>query len=307
MDYKDYYKILGVDKKATQAEIKKKFRKLAIQFHPDKNPDNPKAEQRFKEVNEAYEVLGDADKRKKYDELGANWKHYDQFKAQGSGRGRGRQYQYSGDFADFFGQSGGGFSDFFKTFFGGSGFGSTSNGFGRQSGFHVHRQPSSTTAKGELNLSFEEAFTGTSKTIQINGDKVRLAIKPGAKDGQKLKLSGKGHHGGDLILNLRVNPSKKYKLDGLNISSNIPVDLYTAVLGGKVEVESPKGKFLLSIPAGTSSGKRFRLKGKGMPKYGSPAESGDFIAEVKIEIPKQLSEKEIKLFEELRNIRKVKA
>ncbi len=306
MDYKDYYKILGVDKKASQAEIKKKFRKLAIQFHPDKNPDDPKAENKFKEVNEAYEVLGDADKRKKYDELGSNWKHYDQYKNAQQGR-RAGNYQYSGEYGDFFGGSrGGGFSDFFNSFFGG-GFSSGRSAAGSGSPFGQQSQARKpATARGHLNLSFEEAFQGVSKTLQVNGNKIRLNISPGAKDGQKLKVTGKGPRGGDLIIELKVGKSMAYQLDGLNLLGKVDVDFYTAALGGKANVKTPHGTLSLSIAPSTNSGKKLRLKGKGMPAYGKKGVFGDFIAEIKISVPTNLSSKEKELLEELRKLRAAK-
>jgi len=306
MDYKDYYKILGVDKKASQAEIKKRFRKLAIQYHPDKNPDDAKAENRFKEVNEAYEVLGDAEKRRKYDELGSNWKHYDQYKNAQRG-GRAENYQYSGEYSDFFGGSrGGGFSDFFNSFFGGgfsSARGATGSGspFGQQS-----KARRSVTARGHLNLTFEEAFQGVSKTLQVNGNKLRLNISPGAKDGQKLKVAGKGPQGGDLIIELKVGQSLNYKIDGINLYGKVDVDFYTATLGGKTNVKTPHGVFALNIAAGTNSGKKLRLKGKGMPEYGKKGVHGDFIAEINISVPTNLSSKEKQLLEELRQLRSAK-
>jgi len=307
MDYKDYYKILGVDKKASQAEIKKRFRKLAIQYHPDKNPDDAKAENRFKEVNEAYEVLGDAEKRKKYDELGSNWKHYDQYKNAQRG-GRAGSYQYSGEYSDFFGGSrGGGFSDFFNSFFGGGGFSSARGAAGSGSPFgQQSKARRSVTARGHLNLTFEEAFQGVSKTVQINGDKIRLNISPGAKDGQKLKVTGKGPQGGDVIIELKVGKSADYKLDGLNLLGKVNVDFYTATLGGKAQVKTPHGTLSLAIAPGTNSGKKLRLKGKGMPEYGKNGVFGDFIAEIRITVPAKLSTREKKLIEELRKLRTAK-
>lgn len=310
MDYKDYYKVLGASKNSSQAEIKKKFRKLAVKYHPDKNPDNKEAEKNFKEINEAYEVLGDPEKRRKYDELGANWKHYDQYKNTGFGNGRQKTYSYGGDFGDFFGGSGGGFSDFFNAFFGGGGFRSTGSVFGGQSPFESSaggRRPQNTTAKGTLNLSFDEAFSGVSKTIEIDGKRIRLNIGRGARDGQKLKVKGKAPGGGDLIIELRVASSPVYIQDGLDLKRNVTVDLYTAVLGGKVQVQTPHGKYALSITPGTSSGKKLRLKGKGMPEYGKKGLFGDFIAVVDVRIPRSLSTEEKELFEKLRELRKTTA
>ena len=305
MNYKDYYKILGVEKTATQADIKKKFRKLAIKFHPDKNPDDSKSEERFKEVNEAYEVLGDPAKRKKYDELGANWKQYENYQNAG-GRSQGggqRTYQYSGDYSDFFdGSAGGGFSDFFNSFFAGGGFESAG---GQESPFGGGRRRQSRPANSQANLmlSFQEAFRGVGKVVELEGQKIRLNIKPGVKDGQKLKVSGKGRNGGDLIITLQVMTPSGYELNGLNLIKKVDIDLYTAVLGGKVEVDTPHGKINLPIAKGTQNGKKLRLKGKGMPDYEKQGSFGDLIIEIQITIPANLSEKEITLFKELQSQR----
>ena len=307
MNYKDYYKILGVDKKATQPEIKKKFRKLALKYHPDKNPDDKAAEDKFKDVNEAYEVLGDPEKRKKYDELGANWKQYEHFRNAGAHAGGGgqRQYHYSGDFSDFFGQGGGGFSDFFNSFFGGGGFSGTRGAFtGEENPFErqqrrTSRRPSS---QATLPLSFEEAFHGVAKVVQIDGEKVRMNIKPGAYNGQKLKLRGKGQGGGDLIITLQVAPPAGYQVDGLNLTKTVAVDLYTAVLGGKIEVDTPHGRVNMPITKGTQSGKKLRLKGKGLPDYDQKGKYGDLVLEVRITIPQHLSKKEEELFTELKKL-----
>lgn len=303
MDYKDYYKILGVDKGASQADIKKKFRKLAIKYHPDKNPDNAAAEAKFKEVNEAYEVLGDPEKRKKYDELGANWKQYEQFQRAGGGRGGQRTYQYSGDFSDMFG-GGGGFSDFFNSFFGGGGFSGTGSAFSQDSPFGSQRRRSAAVnTQATLPLSFEEAFNGVKKVVQIDGEKIRLNIKAGARDQQKLKVAGKGRNGGDLIITLQVGAPVGYEVEGLNLIKKLDVDLYTAVLGGKMDVDTPHGKVSIPIAKGSQSGKKLRLKGKGMPNYDQPNNFGDLIVELQIRVPTKLSQKEVDLFKELQNLR----
>lgn len=309
MNYKDYYKTLGLDKKAPQADIKKKFRKLAIKYHPDKNPDDPKAEEKFKEVNEAYEVLGDPEKRKKYDELGANWKQYENFQNAGGRRPGGgqRTYQYSGDYGDFFGGSaGGGFSDFFNSFFGGGGFEGTGGAFGGQEspfGGRSRRPARPANSQATLPLSFQEAFSGVGKVVELDGKKIRLNIKAGVKDGQKLKVSGKGRNGGDLIITLQVPSPSGYELNGLNLTKKVDVDLYTAVLGGKIEVDTLHGKLNMPIAKGTQSGKKLRLKGKGMPDYDKQGSFGDLILEVQIAVPTNLTDKEIELFKALEKIR----
>lgn len=293
MDYKDYYKILGVPKSASQADIKKKFRKLAVKYHPDKNKDNPSAEDKFKEINEAYEVLGDAKKRKQYDELGANWKNYSQYQNAGYGNRGSRSYQYSGDFSDFFGGSAG-FSDFFNTFFGGGG-----DPFqGSRQNRRTRVQPST----AELNISFDESLQGGEKLVLIGDKKVRLNLKPGMKDGQKLNLKGKGPHGNDLHIVLKVESSNKFQKKGLDLYTEEKIDLFTAVLGGKTTVSTPYGQTRISIPPGTSGGKKFRLKGKGFPEYGKPDKKGDLIIDVSIDVPKTLTSRQKELFEQLKKI-----
>lgn len=315
MNYKDYYKTLGVDKKATQTTIKKKFRKLALKFHPDKNADDKAAEEKFKEVNEAYEVLGDPEKRKKYDELGANWKQYEQFQNARAHQGRQggqRQYEYAGDFNDFFGQSGGGgFSDFFNSFFGGGGFSGTGSAYSNQQNPFEHQGQQRQTqrkvnAQASLPLSFDEAFKGVAKVVQLDSQKIKLTIKAGARDGQKLKLRGKGPGGGDLIITLQVSPPAGYSIDGLNLSKKVEVDLYTAVLGGKIGVDTPHGKINMPIAKGTQPGKKLRLKGKGMPNYEKQGEYGDLILEIQIVVPTHLTKKEEELFEKLQSFQKDK-
>ncbi len=284
MDYKDYYKVLGVDKGVSQADLKKKYRKLAVEFHPDKNPGNSKAEARFKEISEAYEVLGDADKRKKYDELGSNWQQYAQYQNQGGGR---RSYQSDG-YDDPFG--GGGFSDFFNAFFGGGG-----GSFGGS-----QRRPRQANTQATLALSFDEALNGVAKLVDLNGEKIRLTIKPGAYDGQKLKVKGKGLQGGDLLLTLSVQRPPGVEIEGLNIIEKVTIDLYTAVLGGKINMNTVRGKIALPIASGTQPGKKLRVKGKGMPNPTKAGEFGDLIVEVQVTIPTNLTEEQQKMFESLR-------
>lgn len=297
MEYKDYYKVLGVAKTAPQADIKKKYRKLALQFHPDKNQGNAESERRFKEISEAYDVIGDLEKRKKYDELGANWKQYDQYAQPGrNANGTGRSQSYSsGDFDENFG--GGGFSDFFNAFF--------SGGFsGGDSSFAESRQRTArrVNTQSSLPLTFDEAFNGVAKVIDIEGERIRLNIKPGATDAQKLKVSGKGRNGGDLYITLSVGKAWGYEQDGLNLSKKVVTDLYTAVLGGKINVDTPHGKISLPIASSTQSGKKLRLKGKGFPEYNNKGHFGDLIIEVIVEIPKNLSPEQEALFEQLRDL-----
>jgi len=307
MNYKDYYKTLGVEKTATQKEIKKAFRKKASMYHPDKNPNNKEAEEKFKEVNEANEVLSDVEKRKKYDNLGANWKDYEQagnWQQYANGGGQQGTYQYSNGSHDF--------SDFFDIFFGRQQ--SRANPF---EPFSSGRQSRRQTFKGqdieaELPITLEEAYTGVQKTFSINGKKIRIQIKPGAFNGQKLKLKGKGgsigNQGtpGDLYLILKVAPHPIFERKGDNLKVNAPIDLYTAILGGKIDVPTLNGKLKVNIPKGTNTNKVLRLKGKGMPKRKEPEAFGNLLVKIKVALPQNLSEKEIALFKELQTLQKKK-
>lgn len=315
MDYKDYYKTLGVSKTASQDEIKKAYRKLAVKYHPDKNKGNKEAEDKFKEVNEANEVLSDPEKRKKYDELGENWKYYQQSGDSGGFdwsqyAGQGNQgytrHSYEGDFGDPFGNQG--FSDFFETLFGGGrGFSS-----GTQKGRRGARRA---TLKGddlnaELSITLEDAYKGAEKLFDLNGQSIKLKIKPGISDGQVLKLSGKGNPGynggtaGDLMLKIHVLHDPLFERKGNDLYTDLRVNLYSAVLGGKSSLRTFKGTINVNIPRESQNGKVLRLKGMGMPVYGKAGQSGDLYAKIIIEIPTNLSVKEEKLFKELSEERK---
>lgn len=305
MDFKDYYKILGVTKTATADEIKKAYRKLAVRYHPDKNPNDKAAEDKFKEINEANEVLGDPEKRKKYDELGENWKYHQQHGGQKgaqdfdwskwSQQGQSGQHQYSGgQFHE------GDFSDFFENIFGGS--------------FSGGKQRQARTYKGqdftaETQISLEEAYLGTVRQLELDGQKLKLTLKPGIKDGQVLRLKGKGSKGmnggpdGDLYLTILVAEHPQFKRKENDIYCDISVDLYTAILGGQAVIRTLKNPIKLTISKETENGKVLRLKGMGMPKYGSENEYGDLYAKVNVKLPKNLSQKETELFKELSNIK----
>ncbi len=301
--YKDYYKILGVSKNATQDEIKKAYRKLAAKYHPDANQGDKAAEEKFKEINEAYQVLSDEEKRKLYDNLGADWEKYqkagvswEDFVRQRAGGG-GTYANYE----DIFGGGGGDFYDIFELLFG-SGFG----GRGGRRRANIPRKGNDLKAK--ITITLEEAYHGTSRLIDVNGKKLRIALKPGVKNGQKLRIKGKGAPGinggpnGDLYLIVQVLDDPRFKRKGDDLYMEITVDLYTAVLGGKVKVSTLKGDLNVNIPAGTQPGKKLRLKGFGMPKYNQPGRFGDLYITVNVEIPTNLSEEEKQLFEKLREI-----
>jgi curved DNA-binding protein len=316
MEFKDYYKILGVDKTATQDEIKKAFRKLAIKYHPDKNKGDKKSEEKFKEINEANEVLGDKEKRKKYDELGSNWNSYQQSGQQGGfdwsrytggnfeNGGRGSSFSFEGDLNDLFG--GTGYSDFFERIFGG---GFTSSQRGRKSSGRKAAIYKGSDYTSIIEITLEEAYKGVSKIFKIDSQSIKLNIKPGIKDGQVLKLEGKGSPGtgggpsGDLLLTIKVLNDNIFRRDGDDLHSALSVDLYTAVIGGKIDVKTLKGKIKLDIPKGTNNGKILRLPNMGMPKYGRSNEFGDLYFKIDVQIPQNLSEKELSLFRELQKIR----
>ncbi len=311
MNYKDYYKILGVDKNATEAEIKKAYRKLANKYHPDKNKNNNDAEEKFKEINEAYEVLKDKEKRSKYDRLGSQYNRYRQGGGDPNGfdwsqwysqqnRG-GSSYGRSQDFGDMFSGGGGGLSDFFEKIFGG--------GFGGAQRRHAAAQKGQ-DIQANYEISLEEAFHGGKQTFEINHNKIQINLKPGIKDKQKLKLSGKGYPSpnggpnGDLILVIKIKEHPVFKLEGHNLHMEKFIDLYDAVLGGSITIQTLSGKAKINIPAGTNCGKILKLKGQGMPHYDKLTLRGDLLVKLMINIPQKLSPKEKDLFEQLRKLKK---
>ncbi len=303
MDFKDYYKILGVAKTATAEEIKKAYRKLAVKYHPDKNAGDKTAEEKFKEVNEAYEVISNSEKRKKYDELGDNWRYYQQHNANegkdfdwskwtsAPDNGQ-RQYTYSTQ-----GQQFGDFSDFFESVFGGE---------ARRPG--APRSWPGNDLQAELSISLEEAYTGCKRQIALNNEKLQLNIKPGIADKQLLRLKGKGEPGrnggaaGDLYITVHVEPHSHFERKGDDVYASVPVDLYTMLLGGKATIHTLKGFIRIDIPPGTPNGKVLRLKNMGMPVYEKPGEYGHFYAKAEVLLPKKLTEKEKQLFTELRKL-----
>lgn len=331
MEYKNYYDILGVSKSASQDEIKKAYRKKAAKYHPDRNPDDDTAEEKFKEVGEAYEVLSDPEKRELYNKVGKDWKKYqrsggnaqdfnwsDYARQQRQGRGsRGqRRYQEGFDINDIFeGQGrqrqGGGssFSSFFETIFGGSG----GNPFGQARGQQTRtrsrggkrRPKTKQDIKAEVTISLQEAYNGTSRTLRVGKEKMKVKIPAGISDGQRLKLKGKGSskvkngQRGNLLLKVRITMPEGYERKGNNLYIDHPIDLYTAVLGGETVVKTMAGKAKLNIPGGTSGGSLFRLNGMGMPSFKNSSQKGDLLVRVQVQIPDKLSTKEKELFEEL--------
>ncbi len=308
MDYKDYYKILGVTKSASQDEIKKAFRKLAIKYHPDKNPGDKKAEEKFKEINEANEVLGDVEKRKKYDELGENWNSYQQRGGNGNfdwGKWstQGQQSRPGSQAGDFFG-GGGNFSDFFESIFGNMGGGG--RGPGQAGNRAMHGQDQET----EMAISLEDAYNGATKQIVLNGQKINMNLKPGIYDGMVLRMKGKGSPGrnggapGDLHITFNLAKHPVFEVKGNDLHFEQPLDLFTALLGGKVEIKIFSKTLKIPVPAGTDSGKIFRLNGLGMPFYNKPDVRGDAYVKMKVIVPKDLSEEEKQLVLKWSNIHK---
>jgi curved DNA-binding protein len=321
MDYKDYYKTLGVKKGASADEIKKAYRKLARKHHPDVNPGDKTAEEKFKDVNEAYEVLSDPDKRDKYDRFGAEWQQYSRtggrpedfnWSAWGSGSPGGyTQYRNVSpeEFEQLFG-GGGGFSDFFETLFGGGGRRTTTgySNFGADDLFTTGRAQPRRQQRQEhtVEITLEEAFNGTTRTLQWeDGRRIEAKIPRGVRTGSKVRLSGAsdGAGQGDLYLKVEVLPHPLYEREGDNLKMTVPVDLFTALLGGKLPVQAIDKSVNLTIPPGTPNGKVFRLSKLGMPRLRQPDERGDLYVTAGIEIPRNLSEQEKSLVNEWREIR----
>ncbi|WP_291728635.1 DnaJ C-terminal domain-containing protein [Bernardetia sp.] len=297
----DYYKTLGITKSASADEIKKAFRKLAVKYHPDKNTDNPNAEKKFKEINEAYETLKDPEKRKKYDQFGKDYQKYEGAGAGGgaydfSGNGAGGGYaRYETNFEDAFGQ--GGFSSFFEQMFGGkgAGFGSAASA-GRD-------------LEAEMTITLQEAYFGTTRTISVNKQQLRINIKAGTDNNKKLRLKGKGEKGsngqsGDLYIIVKVEKHPTFERRADDLHCTVKVDLYAAVLGGKVQIPTIKGSSInITIPKGAQNGQKLRLKNLGMPVYGKSDKFGDMFVKLRVEIPTKLSSKEETLFKELSRLR----
>ncbi|OGO15713.1 MAG: hypothetical protein A2Y93_12895 [Chloroflexi bacterium RBG_13_68_17] len=302
MDYKDYYKILGVPRNADAKEIKRAYRSLAVKHHPDKNPGDKQSEERFKEINEAYEVLGDASKRAKYDQLGASYQDWQRSGGAGgfdwsqwTGGAPGGMRVEVGDLDDLFG---GGFSDFFTSIFG---------GMGRQPGAGRARQRSRDVEQ-PVAITLAEAYNGTTRTIRYNGRKLEVKIPAGSHTGTRVRIPAGGHSGessaGDLYLVVEVEPDARYEQRGEDLYTDVGVDLYTAVLGGEVTVPTPGGSVVLTIPAGSQPGQTFRLTGRGMPRLRQAAQHGDLYARLKVSLPQSLSAKERELFEQLVALRR---
>jgi len=327
MEFKDYYKILGVSRDATEEEIKRAYRKLARQYHPDVNPGDKAAEEKFKEINEAYEVLSDPEKRRKYDQFGAHWEQYQRMGGRPedfdwsqwvSGPGGQRVYTRTvtpEEFEEFFEQTFGrsGFSDFFEMLFGGMGRRRTSGfeepffDFGETFRARPHR---GRDIEQPVQITLEEAFHGTTRIVQRNGRRIEVKIPRGVRTGSRVRVAGEGAPGtgggapGDLYLRIEVVPHPVFQREGDDLKVTVPVDLYTALLGGEVQVPTLERPVMLTIPPETSNGKVFRLRGLGMPNLRNPDRRGDLYATVEVRLPKNLSEEEKRLFRQLQAMRR---
>jgi len=319
MEYKDYYDILGVKRNADEKEIKKAYRKLARQCHPDVNPGDKAAEERFKDINEAHEVLSDPEKRGKYDQLGTSWQQWQRmgrdargfdwsqwFSRERPGGGRVRvEYGDLSDLKDLFG--GGGFSDFFQAVFGGMGAPRTGWKGARQA---RPRRGQDYTQSVEITL--EEAFRGTTRMIQKDGRRLEIKIPPGARTRSKVRVAGEGGPGiaggtsGDLYLEVKVLAQSIFERQGDDLHCEVSVNVCTAVLGGEVKVPTLSGDVMLKIPPETQGGRTFRLQGKGMPNLRNPQKRGDLYARLRVQVPQKLSQREKELFRELASLRQDK-
>lgn len=295
---KDYYDILGVSRGASEKDIKQAFRRLAKQYHPDTNPDDPAAEARFKEINEAYEVLGDKDKRSQYDRFGSA---YDQFRRGGAGAGAGGAYSGNVDMGDL--------NDVLESIFGGMGGFNRGAGDGqrqtrqsrRGSGFSgVYETRTGRDIEQPVTISLQEAYEGTTRLVNKGDRKIRVSIPAGSTDGTKVRLSGEGTGGGDLYLVVTVEADGRFERNGDDLLTDVRVDMFTAMLGGEVEVPTMTRPVKLKIKPGTQSGRKLRLSGKGMPLMRQKDQFGDLYARVLVTIPDDLTPEQRELVEQLR-------
>ena len=306
MAYIDYYKVLGIDKKATADEIKKAYRKLARKYHPDVNPGDKESELKFKELNEANEVLSNPANRTKYDQYGEHWKHGEQYE-QAQQQQRSQQSRQSGGYGGFseadFGE-GADFSEFFQSMFGGGG------GFSGGSRGSASGKFKGQDVEASLNLHLRDAAKTHQQTFDINGKKVRITIPAGIADGQKIKLKGHGNPGhnggpnGDLFITFNIEEDHQFKRMGNDLSSDLEIDFYTAVLGGETLVKTLDGTVNLKVKPETQNGTKVKLKGKGFPVYKKEGEFGDLYVTYVVKMPTNLTDQEKDLFLQLKNLSK---
>jgi curved DNA-binding protein len=316
MEYQDYYRVLGVSKGATDKEIKRAYRQLARKLHPDVNPGDKQAEERFKAINEAYEVLSDPSKRKKYDQLGSDWfrwqqsggnpNDFDWTRWAGGRPGGGGRYTSFEDLSEMFGGGqGGAFSDFFSQIFGGMGGGGRPRQRVRVDEFdRIPKRGRDRTQ--EVEISLQEAYQGTTRLLSKDGRQLRIKIPPGAKTGTKVRFSGEGNPGrmggqaGDLYLQVKVRDDPHFERQGDDLRGSVEVDMYTALLGGKAAVSTFEGTLMLTIKPGTQNGQVFRLRDKGMPKLRQQGKRGDLYVKVDVRLPEQLTPRQRDLLQEMR-------
>jgi curved DNA-binding protein len=293
MEFIDYYKVLEIHKTATDKQIKAAYRKLARKHHPDLNPNNKEAEKKFKQINEANEVLSDPEKRKKYDEFGKDWKHADEFKKaqqQQTSRNRDNAQQEYGNFSDDF-------SDFFESMYGSTGSRSRQTKFRGQD------------LNAELHLNLKDVYKSQKQTLTVNGKNIRLTFPAGIENGQVIKITGHGTPGanggpnGDLYITFSINNDTPFKRDGSNLYTTADLDLYTALLGGEVLIDTFDVQVKLKVSPLTQSGTKVKLKGKGFPVYKKENEFGDLYVTYQVKLPTSLSDKEKELLTGLQNLR----
>lgn len=292
MEFVDYYKLLGIDKTATQKDVKNAYRKLARKYHPDLNPNDKDAKRKFQQINEANEVLGDPEKRKKYDQYGKDWQHSEEFEKQ-----KQYQQQYSnsqrGGYEEW--KSEGDFSDFFESLFGRAAGGARS----RQVKYRGEDYTS------DLQLDLIDAYKTHQRTLTVNGKKIRITIPAGIENGQTIKIAGHGGQGvnggpnGDLYISFSIADHSRFKRLGNDLYTTVEIDLYTAVLGGEITIETLSGKVKLKVKPETQNGSKVRLKDKGFPVYKKEGKFGDLIITYTVKIPTNLTEKQKKLFTQL--------
>ena len=295
MDYKDYYQTLGVERKASTDEIRKAYRKLAMKYHPDRNPGDKAAEERFKEINEAYQVLSDSEKRARYDQLGSaysNWQQgggrandFDWSQWASSQQGGGTRVEYDGDVNDLF-------SEFFRSIFGGE-----PGGRGTRT---ARRAPA---YEQPVEISLKEAYEGTMRQLNTESRRVKVRIPPGVRTGSRVRVAGAGPQGADIYLVVEVGDEGQFQRENNDLHTTASVDIFTATLGGEAEVQTMTGKVKLSIPPGTQPEQVFRIAGRGMPQLKDPAVKGDLFVRLKVTVPKYLSSKQRELLEEASRIK----
>jgi curved DNA-binding protein len=313
MEYKDYYKVLGVERSASKDEIKRAYRKLALKTHPDRNPGDAKAEERFKEINEAYQVLSDPENRGRYEQLGQSYSQWQQGGARPGGFNWEDWYTPSpsgnvrvnvggnvGGFEDIFGSD---FSEFFRRIFGGM-----PDIRGQTSGRSTNRrsrQVMNPSYQQDVTISLTEAYLGTTRRIEVDGRRLEVKIPAGARTGTKVRVpnavpTGNNGQKGDLYLLIKVAEDPRFQVKESDLHTEVNIDLYTAVLGGEVNVQTLSGNVVLTIPAGIQPGQSIRLAGKGMPRLNSPNTRGDLFAHIKVRLPQKLTQKQKELFQQLK-------